>query len=164
MCMITKSTYEMHATSLIANACYFALLPVAPPAAFGEISPVSRRIGKGSNGSTSPVRHTSREWRLFAHSGRLESTFSGHRGSRRRTSQLGGNLPLRDAGSEFCVTYSLAMLAPSAPSPPRPRPSRASTRRPRRRGSRRVCRSHSFLRHPRLAKSVNVYGRIRNIR
>ena len=54
--MITKSTYEMHRKigpiALIANACYFAHLPVAPPAAFGEISPVSRRIGKGSNGST----------------------------------------------------------------------------------------------------------------
>ena len=33
--------------ALVANACCFAHLPVAPPAAFGEISTVSRLIEKG---------------------------------------------------------------------------------------------------------------------
>ena len=73
MCMIKKSTGNdaISIRRLIANACCFAHLPVTPPSAFGKISPVSRFIGKGSDGSICPVRQAIGGWPLFAHLRRL---------------------------------------------------------------------------------------------
>src|ERR1700722_14904052 len=86
--MIKKSTGNdaISICRLIANACCFAHLPVAPPSAFGEISPVSAHREGQRRGDLSGSPGHRRMAAICAFETlerRLESTLTGHSWSRR---------------------------------------------------------------------------------